>query len=428
MKRSTLLPGLAARFARRLPDITTVRAPYQAAVLRIGLAAVCLAFLLREWPNRHVLYGNRSPLSHDLARILVEEEHSFTVLLRSDGQLWFETVYTLATAAAVAVLLGWRTRTMSVLLMVCMLSLENRNSLVGDGGDNVLRIMVIYLVLTRCAEVWSLDARRARRRERDRAADDGGAGPARGPWAAFDVPGLVLWALAPTPLLALSGHSPRGWSVALWTLWAVLGVWYVADRWFPRHEARAVLDAAASMLHNAAMLAVAAQVCLIYATAGWYKIQGSRWQEGSALHYVLHLDYFAPWPALSGFLASQTLLVLALTYGTVMVQVAFPFTLAHRKLKNVLLAVMILEHLGISVVLGIPLLSLSMIVCDAVFLPTGLLMALGARCARLPLPARVPAPRDADREPDRDADRDADRESDRTSDRTSDRDGATTSS
>ncbi|WP_282693906.1 HTTM domain-containing protein [Streptomyces sp. CC208A] len=406
MNRSTLLPGLAGRLARRLPDLTTVRAPYQAAVLRIGLAAVCLAFLLREWPHRHVLYGNRSPLSSDLARILVEEEHGLSVILWSDGQLWFETVYTLTVAAAVAVLLGWRTRTMSVLLMVGLLSLENRNSLVGDGGDNVLRIMVIYLVLTRCAEVWSLDARRERRRARDLERDtDGsqaGTGTARGSWAGFDLPGLALWALAVAPLVTLSGHhSTRGWAVALWILWAVHGVWYLADRWFPRHEARAVLDAAASMLHNSAMLVIAAQVCLIYATAGWYKIQGSRWQEGSALHYVLHLDYFAPWPALSGFLASQTLLVLALTYGTVIVQVAFPFTLAHRKLKNVLLAVMIMEHLGIAVVLGIPFLSLSMVVCDAVFLPTGLLVALGARCARIPLPVRVPAPRIADPATDR---------------------------
>ncbi|MFD8013102.1 HTTM domain-containing protein [Streptomyces sp. NPDC058955] len=401
MNRSTFLSAPATRLARRLPDITTVRAPYQAAVLRIGLAAVCLAFLVREWPHRHVLYGNRSPLSSELARILVAEERSFTVLLWNDGQLWFEAVYTLAAAAAVAVLLGWRTRTMSALLMVGVLSLENRNSLVGDGGDNVLRIMVIYLVLTRCAEVWSLDARRARRRASDleRAADAGGAEAARTSWAAFDIPGITLWALAPAPLLTASAHSPWGWAAALWILWAVLGVWYAAARWFPRHEARAVLDAAASMLHNAAMVVVAGQVCLIYATAGWYKIQGSRWQEGSALHYALHLDYFAPWPALSGFLASQTLLVLALTYGTVIVQVAFPFTLAHRRLKNALLAVMILEHLGIAVLLGIPLLSLSMVVCDAVFLPTGLLVALGARCARLPRPARVPAPREADRAP-----------------------------
>ncbi|MFJ7065968.1 hypothetical protein [Streptomyces sp. NPDC101115] len=51
-----------------------------------------------------------------------------------------------------------------------------------------------------------------------------------------------------------------------------------------------------------------------------------------------------------------------------MVQVAFPFTLAEREVKNVLLAVMIAEHLGTAVVLGIPFLSPAVVVCDAVFL------------------------------------------------------------
>ncbi|MET9677644.1 HTTM domain-containing protein [Streptomyces sp. NPDC006482] len=372
---------LARLLTRLLTTITTVRAPYQAAFFRIGLSSVVLAFLLREWPNRHVLYGNHSALSFDLAQVLIREERTFTALAWGDGGLWFETVYTVTIAAAVAVLLGWRTRGASVLLMAGVLSVINRNTLVGDGGDNVVRIMVIYLVLTRCAQVWSLDARRARRR----------TVLSHGP--GHDPVGLVLWAAAVAVLVPLSSYPAQGWSLVFWTLWAVQGVWYAAELRFPRHEARAALDAAASMLHNCAMLAIAAQVCLIYATAGWYKIQGSRWQEGSALHYALHLDYFTPWPALSGFLAGSTLMILALSCLTVMVQVAFPFTLANRKVKNVLLAVMIAEHLGIAVVLGIPFLSLAMVVCDAVFLPTAFLVALGTRCERLaerlrPLPTR----------------------------------------
>ncbi|MGW6394786.1 hypothetical protein ACWFR1_30735 [Streptomyces sp. NPDC055103] len=268
--------------------------------------------------------------------------------------------------------------------MAGVLSVVNRNTLVGDGGDNVVRIMVIYLVFTRCAQVRSLDARRARRR----------TGRPGQPVA--DPVGPLLWVAALAVLVPLSPYATGGWSLVFWTLRAVQGLWYAADRWFPRHEARAVLDAAASMLHNGAVVTIAAQVCLIYATAGWYKIQGSRRQEGSALYYALHLDYFAPWPPLSGFLAGSTLAVLALSYLTVMVQVAFPFTLANRRVKNVLLVVMIAEHLGIAVVLGIPFLSLAMVVCDAVFLPTAFLIALGARCERLaarlrPLPAEVRA-------------------------------------
>ncbi|MGW8761428.1 HTTM domain-containing protein [Streptomyces sp. NPDC055815] len=354
----------------------TTRAPYQAAVLRIGLALTIAAYLLREWPHRRVLYGDRSPLSYDMALELGRLDGSFSLLHWSDGRLWFEIVYTLTVAAAVAVMVGWRTRTMSVLLMVGMLSLENRNPLIGDGGDNVLRIMVIYLVFVRCAQVWSLDARRRNRK---------GSCPA-------DRTGVVLWSAAGLFLLLAFGPQ-TGWPLVLWTLWGVQGLWYVVGRRFPDSEGRAVLDAAAAMLHNAAMLTVAAQVCLIYATSGWYKIQGSRWQEGSALHYALSLEYFEPWPWLSGLLAANTALVLVMSYGTVILQVAFPFTLANRKVKNVLLAVMILEHMGIAVLLGIPFFSLAMVACDAIFLPTAFLTALGTRCASLPrtfLPGNAP--------------------------------------
>ncbi|MEV6615989.1 HTTM domain-containing protein [Streptomyces sp. NPDC051051] len=345
------------------------RAPYQAAVFRIGLAVAIAAFLLREWPNRRVLYGDRSPLSHDMALELGRLDGSFSVLYWTDGRAWFEIVYTLTIASALAVLVGWRTRTTSVLLMVGMVSLESRNSLVGDGGDNVLRIMVIYLVFTRCAQVWSLDARRRNRR---------GSSPT-------DRTGVVLWSATGLFLLVAFGME-TGWPLVLWTLWGAQGLWYAVGRRFPGSEGRAVLDAAAAMLHNAAMLTIAVQVCLIYATSGWYKVQGTRWQDGSALYYALNLEYFAPWPTLSALLASHTLAVLLLSYGTVMVQVTFPVTLANRRIKNVLLVVMILEHAGIAVLLGIPFFSLAMIACDAVFLPTAFLTAFGARCARLPRP------------------------------------------
>lgn len=356
----TSLPAL-------LRAVCTTRAPYQAAVFRIGLALVIAAFLLREWPHRRVLYGDRSPLSYELALELGRLDGTFSVLHWSGGRVWFEIVYVLTIASALAVLVGWRTRTTSVLLMVGLLSLENRNPLVGDGGDNVLRIMVIYLVFTRCAQVWSLDARRAR------------AGQRRKDTA--DRTGAVLWAA--TGLFLLLGFGwDTGWPLVLWTLWGVQGLWYAVSRRHPEAEVRALLDAGASMLHNAAMLTIAVQVCLIYATSGWYKVQGSRWQEGSALHYVFHLEYFAPWPWLSGFLAANAVLVLLLSYGTVALQVAFPFTLANRRIKNVLLAVMILEHAGIAVLLGLPFFSLAMIACDAVFLPTAFLLWLDARCSR----------------------------------------------
>ncbi|MFC9931953.1 hypothetical protein [Streptomyces sp. NPDC127190] len=81
--------------------------------------------------------------------------------------------------------------------------------------------------------------------------------------------------------------------------------------------------------------------------------------------------------------------MLLLTYGTVITQVAFPFTVLNRRVKNVLVGVLVAEHLGIATLLAIPFLPLAMVVCDLVFLPTAFLNALGMRCAAL---VRRPVP------------------------------------
>lgn len=168
-------------------------APYQTAVIRIGFSATWLLFLLREWPHRAVLYGPDSPWSLDMARRLLDANHAFSVLPWSDGRGWFECVYLLAILASALLMLGWRTRTMSVLFMVGVLSLQNRSIFIGDGGDNVIHLMSMYLVLTRCGQVWSLDARRAKRA----AAAAGETGEA--PTGSRDLPGIILWAVLGLP-------------------------------------------------------------------------------------------------------------------------------------------------------------------------------------------------------------------------------------
>ncbi|WP_399000532.1 HTTM domain-containing protein [Streptomyces sp. CBMA152] len=379
-----LLPVPESKAALALRRVTgAALGPYQSAVVRIGFSATWLLFLLRELPHRRELYGPDGPWSWDMAQKLVSGNHAFTALLWTDSTVWFEIVYAVAVVSSALMMLGWRTRTMSVLFMVGVLSLQNRSVFMGDGGDNVIHLMAIYLVLTRCAQVWSLDARRLRRAAARRA-ETGESVP--------DRVGPVLWvvlgvALAAVTLLADAGW---GWLLIFWGLWTAQALWWAANR-YTQGEPRALLDVVANLAHNATMVVIMAEVCLIYATAGWYKIQGSRWQDGTALYYPLHLDYFSPWPALSDVLGGSGLIVMLLTYGTVAVQVAFPFTLFNRRVKNVLLVAMMMEHAGIALLLGLPFFSLAMIAADAVFLPTGFLRWLGGRVARLRerLPARA---------------------------------------
>jgi hypothetical protein len=361
--------------------------PYQTAVVRIGSAATWLFFLLREFPHRHEMYGPDGPWGWDMARQLISGNHAFTVLMWSDGRLWFEVVYALAMLSSALLMLGWRTRTMSVLFMIGVLSLQNRSIFIGDGGDNVIHLMATYLVLTRCGQVWSLDARRAARAraEAGRAVGqevDQAVGQAadRG----VDRVGPVLWWALGLALsvVTLMGELSGGWLLIFWGLWLAHGLWGAVGRRAPHSELRKLLDVLANIVHNAGLLLIMVEACLIYATAGWYKIQGSRWQDGTAVYYPLNLDYFSPWPALSDLLSSNGVMLMLVTYGTVAVQVAFPFTLINRRVKNVLLAAMIFEHAVIAVVLGLPFFSLAMIAADAVFLPTSFLLRLGGWAAR----------------------------------------------
>lgn len=339
---------------------------HQSAAVRIGMAGVWLLLLVHEFWRRERIWGPDAPWSWRLAEHSLDRSHAFSVLRWSSGELWFEVFYVLSAAVAVALLLGWRTRTASLLFLISVLSLDHRNENVLNAGDTIFRITAVYLVFTRCAQVWSLDARR-----RGRAPDPGD-----------DRTGVVLWSvcglvLAWATLLAL---LTGGWALLLWGCWAGQAVWRGVRG---RPGVRRTLELIGHLLHNGAVAMMMIQLCLLYGSAGWYKIQGAPWQDGTAVYWSAGLDWLEPYPALSHALSSHALTVLALTYGTVLVQVAFPFSLLDRRVKNALLALLFAEHIGIGLLLGLPYFSLSMIVADLVFLPTGFLVAAGERVAGL---------------------------------------------
>ncbi|WP_418960038.1 HTTM domain-containing protein [Streptomyces tritici] len=360
------------RSAERLIDraAATSYAPYQTAVLRIGLSGVWLFYLVRHWPDRLEMTGPDAPWSWAMARWWANPD-AFDALLWWQGRAYYEVFYLLAVAAAAAVLLGWRTRTASVVMVLGILSFQHRNEFLTNAGDRLLHILALYLVFTRCAQVWSLDARRARR-----AAESGA--PRR------DRTGLVLGALSGAALvfLAATGRLTVSWGVTLGVLWLAQAVWWAVSAYAPGVP-RSVCDRIAHLVHNGALVVIAFQICIVYACAGWYKIPGSTWQQGTAVHYALHQEFLTSWPMLSEALTSSSVLVLAMTYGTVIVQVAFPFALLRRKAKNVLLVLLIGEHIGIAVLMGLPYFSLVMVAADSVFAPTALLLWLGRTSGRL---------------------------------------------
>ncbi|MGX6741886.1 HTTM domain-containing protein [Streptomyces xantholiticus] len=294
---------------------------YAAAMLRIGYGLLYLVFLLREFPHRDEIWGPGSPWTPALARQMFDQSGWVSVLTLSDSRVYFEVCYAVALVTCALFLLGWRTRAMSVLFAVVVVSFHARAIFMADGGDNLMVLMAVYLVFTACGRRWSLDARRTRLRT--------SAGKTVG---------------------RLGGGLRHQFG-----------------------DARIILT---TVLHNCGMFVIAAQVCFLYGCAGLYKVQGAKWGDGTALHYILNIDLFRPWPELSQMIDGHHVLVAGVGYLTVLVQVAFPFVLFGR-LKYPVLVLLLGMHVNIAVVMGLPIFSGAMIVADAVFLPDRFYRSLG---------------------------------------------------
>ncbi|MFI8872022.1 HTTM domain-containing protein [Streptomyces sp. NPDC053707] len=300
---------------------------YAAAVLRIGYGLLYLSFLLREFPHRNEIWGPGSPWTRELAQQLFEQSGWHSILTLSGSRTYFEFCYAAALVTSVLFTLGWRTRVTSILFAVVVVSFHSRAIFMTDGGDNLILLMALYLVFTACGRRWSLDARRTRR------------------------------------AVARAGTAPPRPRKSFWL-----------------RELNDVRVTLATAVHNCALFVIAAQVCLLYGAAGLYKVQGASWGGGTAIHYVLNLDLFQPWPALSHLVDQYPTVVAVASYVTVLLQVAFPFVLFGR-LKYPVLAMLLGMHIGIAVLMGLPLFSGAMIVADAAFLPDRFYMFL-ARSAR----------------------------------------------
>lgn len=315
-----------------------------AAALRIGYGGLWVLFLLREIPERDAAWGPGAAWSPAMERQYYGVQRmpglirDWYLAVSGLGDTSFQVFYLAAIVVGVLFAVGWHTRATSLLFAFVVVALENRTPMLTDGGDNVLLLMCLYLCGTRCGRHWSLDARRARLRER--AAASGAARPARGPRAD-------------------------------WT--AELG---------------AAREQAVTLLHNGVVLAIAFQVCVIYEAAGMYKVQGSMWQQGTALSYVLQLHWFQPWPALSHLVAGRTAPMAVFGYVTVFAQIGFPFTVFTPKLKYPALCVLTMMHVGIAVLMGLPFFSLIMLTGDLVFISDRVWIGAGRLLgSRLPRPA-----------------------------------------
>ncbi|MBD2723973.1 HTTM domain-containing protein [Hymenobacter armeniacus] len=140
----------------RRPFVLDLRA---LALLRMATAAVLLVDLAIRSTDLEAHYANLGvlPVSALMERAWTPYQFS----LHAATGLWQleALLFLVAAVVAGALLLGYHTRLATVASWVLLVSLQNRNTLIGQGGDDLLRMLLFWGIFLPWGRVWSRDAR-----------------------------------------------------------------------------------------------------------------------------------------------------------------------------------------------------------------------------------------------------------------------------
>lgn len=129
------------------------------AALRVGLGLLLLADLLGRARDIRIFYTDAGVLPR-AARAEVVSERYLSVHALS-GDLWWQVLlFLVAGAAALALTVGYRTRAATAVSWLLLISLHSRMPAVLNGGDVLLRMVLLWAIFLPLGERWAVDARR----------------------------------------------------------------------------------------------------------------------------------------------------------------------------------------------------------------------------------------------------------------------------
>ena len=150
-RRDSLLDRLAGIDTRSL------------ALFRVSLALLVLVDLALRSRELVAFYTDAGVLPTWAAVQWLGAQSRFVVHTWS-GATWYQALlFALTAVAALAMLVGYRTRWATAVTWFLVASLQARNPTLANGGDNLLRIMLFWAILVPLGARWSVDRARSAR-------------------------------------------------------------------------------------------------------------------------------------------------------------------------------------------------------------------------------------------------------------------------
>lgn len=270
-------------------------------LLRIIFAVGMLLVLLPSFADRHYLWGGGSWWVEPEARRRGWWEPFRLIFSKSDPVL-FDVAYVTLIVLVLLFLVGLKTRWVTPVLLLFWVGLSTNTMLLTNGGDTLMRIVLVFALFADLSRHFSVDAW-LRRRRGDRV-------------GRFD------------------------------------GIRRRMPEWL------------SPLLHNTALILCCYQILLVYLVSSILKLQGEEWLSGTALYYALSLTEFQVLPALSEAAWQVTPFIMLGTWFALAVQLTFPVALLWKPSRYVAVTGLALTHVGIGLLLGLWPFSLAMIALD----------------------------------------------------------------
>lgn len=118
-----------------------------------------------------------------------------------------------------------------------------------------------------------------------------------------------------------------------------------------------------SIFHNFSVLFCIIQLCILYFFSGAYQLMGELWQNGTAIYYISQVKEFSR-PILRHMVNEHLWLTIFATYFSMIIKLAFPFSIFNKTLKPFIVAAMVAFHVGIAIGMGLLTFSLIMIMTE----------------------------------------------------------------
>ncbi len=132
----------------------------QYAALRIAFGGLSLVYFLGLLPYVETQFRGAGWLG-ELRQIAEQNGGSWSIFFIPMGKhdvILAYAIVVLGIVSAILMTIGWHSRLVACITWLVWVSLWNRNPLLLDGDDAVLKVLCFYLMLSPCGNAWSLDA------------------------------------------------------------------------------------------------------------------------------------------------------------------------------------------------------------------------------------------------------------------------------